>query len=181
VLQIVRAARTALVGFDPEGLSGEDCAVLVEELAATEKVCAAARVRAAARAGECGAHRERGFADVSDWMARAVGSSAGSAKTALDTVAALAHQPEARAALEAGELSLAQAHELVRMEAASPGSSAGLLDVARRQGLKALKDEARELRARAVDPERPRRRRRAHSAPGRRAGRTRPPPRRRAT
>src|SRR5437763_8954568 len=93
VLRVVRAARVGLVGFAPEGLSGEDCAVLVEELAALEKVCAVARVRAAVRAGECGAHRERGFADVADWLARAIGSTAGSAKAALDTVAALERQP----------------------------------------------------------------------------------------
>ena len=153
VLQSLRVLRAALVGFDPEQCSGEVCAVLVEELASTEKVFAAARVRAAERAGASGAHRERGFADVSDWMARLVGSSAGAAKTALHTMAALEQQPAARAALVAGQLSLAQAQELVRTEAVAPGSTAGLLDVARTQGLKALKEEARERRAKAVDPE----------------------------
>jgi hypothetical protein len=144
---------TALVSFQPAESSGEDCAILVEELAAMEKVSAAARVRAAARAGSCGVHRERGFADVSDWMARATGSSAGAAKAALETVAALESQPEAKAALDAGELSLAQARELVRTEAAVPGSTAGLLDVAKGQSLRALKDEARDRRLRAIDPE----------------------------
>ena len=47
----VRAAaqdlRAALVGFDPELLSGADCARLAEELAATEKACGVARVLAA--------------------------------------------------------------------------------------------------------------------------------------
>src|SRR5437763_14225634 len=153
VLQVVQALRAALAGFDPEGLSGVDCATLVEELAATEKMCAVARVRAAARAGECGAHRERGFADVADWMARAVGSSAGSAKAALETVAALEQQSEAHAALAAGELSLAQAQELVKTEAANPGSSADLLETARHQSLRELKEEARRCRARTVEPE----------------------------
>lgn len=46
-----RVLRAALVDFDPEQHSGEDCAVLVEELATLEKVCNAGRVRAAARAG----------------------------------------------------------------------------------------------------------------------------------
>jgi hypothetical protein len=96
LLQLVRGLRAALVDFQPELSSGEDCALLVEALARTEKVCAAARVRAAARAGVCGVHKERGFADVSDWMARASGSSAGSAKAALDTAAALETQPEQR-------------------------------------------------------------------------------------
>ena len=153
VLELVRTLRAALVSFQPEAHSGEDCASLVEELAAMEKVSAAARVRAAARAGSCGAHRERGFADVSDWMARASGSTAGAAKAMLETAAALETQPDAKAALDTGELSFAQARELVRTEAAVPGSTAGLLDVAKEQSLRALKDEARDRRLRAIDPE----------------------------
>ncbi len=153
LVELVRVLRAALVSFQPEMCSGQDCAVLVEELAALEKVSAAARVRAAARAGECGAHRERGFTDVSDWMARATGSTAGSAKAALDTAAALESQPEAQTALEAGELSFAQARELVKAEAAVPGSTAGLLDVAKGQSLRTLKEQARDRRLRAIDPE----------------------------
>ena len=152
LVDVVRAVRAALVAFQPEGWSGEECAVLVEELATLEKVSVAARVRAAARAGEAGAHRERGFADVSDWLARASGSSASSAKAALDTAAALEQQPEVKAALESGDLSLAQARELVKTEAACPGAAAALLDVAKGQSLKTLKDEARDRRVRAIDP-----------------------------
>ena len=153
VVSLVRGLRAALVSFQPEVYSGEDCADLVEELAAVEKASAAARVRAAARAGESGAHRERGFADVSDWMARATGSTAGSVKAALETAATLESQPEAKAALDAGELSFAQARELVRTEAAVPGSAAALLGVAKEQSLRALKDQARDRRVRAIDPE----------------------------
>jgi hypothetical protein len=118
-----------------------------------EKASVAARVRAAARAGALGAHRERGFADVCDWMARLTGSSTASVKAALDTAAALSQQPEAKAALEAGELSMTQAGELVKTEAACPGSAAGLLEIAKRQSLKTLKEEARDRRVRAVEPE----------------------------
>jgi hypothetical protein len=153
LVEIVRVFRAALVAFSAQAYSPEDCAVLVEELATAEKVSAAARVRAAARAGAAGVHRERGFADVSDWLARATGSSAGSARAALETAATLEEHPEAKAALEAGELSLAQARELVRTEAACPGSSDALLEVAKNQSLKTLREEARGRRARAVDPE----------------------------
>ena len=154
LVEMVRGVRAALTGFEADSWSGEECAVLVEELSTLEKVSAVARARAATRAGETAAHRERGFADVSDWLARASGSSASSAKAALDTVAALEQeQPEVKAALEAGELSLAQARELLKTEAACPGSAAELLDVAKGQSLKTLKDEARERRVPAVDPE----------------------------
>ena len=153
LVELVRGLRAALVDFEPGEFSGEDCAVLVEELATTEKVCGFARVRAAARAGACGVHKERGFADVSDWMARASGSTTGSAKAAMDTVAALESQPDAKAALQAGELSLAQARELVRTEGECPGSAADLLDVAKQNSLKTLKEKARDRRVRAIDPE----------------------------
>ena len=153
LLELVRGLRAALIDFEPEEFSGEDCAVLVEELALTEKACDWARVRAAARAGACGAHKERGFADVSDWMARASGSTAGSAKTALDTAAAVESQPDTKAALQAGDLSLAQARELVRTEAECPGSAADLLDVAKQNSLKILKEKARDRRVRAIDPD----------------------------
>jgi hypothetical protein len=143
----------ALVSFQPEAYSGEVCATLVEKLAALENVSAAARVWAARRAGECGAHRERGFAEVADWMARATGSTAGSAKAALDTAAALESQPEVKAALHTGELSFAQARELVKTEAAVPGSTAGLLDVAKTESFRTLKDRARDRRVRAIDPD----------------------------
>jgi hypothetical protein len=153
LVELAELMHAALISFQPEAYSGEDCATIVERLAAMENVSAVARVRAAVRAGECGVHRKRGFADVSDWMARATGSTAGAAKAALDTAAALESQPEARAALEAGELSFAQARELVKTEAAVPGSTAGLLEVAKSESLRTLKEKARDRRVRAIDPE----------------------------
>jgi hypothetical protein len=72
VLAAAQALRAALAGFDPALLSGEDCARLVEALALTEKACGAARALAAARAGECRAHRERGYGDAADWCAGAI-------------------------------------------------------------------------------------------------------------
>ena len=153
IVSMIEGLQAALVSFQPEAHSGDDCATVVEKLAALEKVSAPARVRAAAWAGASGAHRERGFADVSDWMARATGSTAGAAKAALQTAAALESQPEAKAALDAGELSFAQARELVRTEAAVPGSTAELLDVAKSESFRSLKDRARDRRVRAIDPE----------------------------
>jgi uncharacterized protein DUF222 len=143
----------ALVSFQPGAYSGDDCAALVEKLAALEKVSGVARVGAAARAGECGEHRERGFAKVADWVARITGTTPGAANADLDTLAALESQPDVLAALEAGELSFAQARELVRTETAVPGSTAGLLDVAKTESFRTLKDKARDRRVRAIDPD----------------------------
>lgn len=153
LVEIVRAFRAGVVEFEPGNLSGEDCAVLVEELATAEKACVAARVRAAARAGECGVHKERGFAAPADWLARVSGSSASAAKAALETAAALEQLPSAKAALESGELSMAQARELVRTEAECPGSADTLLETARGHSLKTLREQARDRRVRAIGPE----------------------------
>ncbi|MGH9036984.1 MAG: DUF222 domain-containing protein [Acidimicrobiia bacterium] len=153
LLAAARALRAALAGFEPGLCAGEDCAVVVEELAATEKACAAARVRAAARASDCGAHREKGFADAADWLARASGTSTVAAKAELETARALEEMPETRAAAAAGELSLAQAQEVAKTEAECPGSEAELLAVAKAGSLKTLKDKARKRRLGDIDPE----------------------------
>ena len=153
LVSMIEALQAALVSFRPEAHSGDDCAGLVEKLAALEKVTAFARVQAAARVGQCGAHRDRGFAEVADWMARATGSTAGAAKAALQTAAALESQPDAKAALAAGELSFAQARELVKTEAAVPGSTGELLDIAKAESFRTLRDQARDRRVRAIDPE----------------------------
>ncbi len=148
-----RALRASLARFDPKRCTGEDAAAFAEELAATEKACAAARALAAARAVECGAHRQKGFADAADWLARTTGTSTVEAKTELETARALAEMPDTRAAVTAGELSLAQATELARTEAECPGSEAELLPVARTGSLKTLKDKSRKRRLEAIDPE----------------------------
>ena len=153
LLAAARALRDALIGFDAALCTGEDCAVVVEELAATEKACAAARALAAARAGDCGAHRRKGFADAADWLARTTGTSMVEARTELETVSALGDMPDTRTAVMAGELSLAQAHELARTEAECPGSEAELLAVAKAGSLRNLKEVGRKRRLEAIDPE----------------------------
>jgi hypothetical protein len=153
LLAAARALRGVAAAFEPGLFSGAECAVVVEELAAAEKACAAARARAAARAADCGAHRLKGFVDAADWVARIAGTSAFEARTAMETAKAVAELPRTRAALAAGELSLAQAHELARTEAECPGSEAELVEVARTESLKTLKERARKHRLDALDPE----------------------------
>ena len=151
VVALARDLCDALVAFDPEVFSGEDCAVLAEQLAVAEKACAAARVRAAGRASSCGAHRARGFDEPADWLAQASGSSTGSARSALGTAAALDRCPDTKAALVRGELSLAQAEVVLRAQAASPGSESALLGLARRADLAKLTDEGRRIRLASFD------------------------------
>lgn len=148
---LLRDARTAIVAFEPDVYSAAECGTLIDELAATEKACAAARVRAAAAASVRGEHRARGFVDAADWVARTSGSTPREAREALATVTAASQCPETHDALVAGELSLAEAGEITRTEAAVPGSEHDLLEAARMGGLGAVRNEARKRRVGARD------------------------------
>jgi len=116
---------------------------LAEALARTEKACAGARARAAARAVACDAHRGRGYADGADWMAHQTGTSRAEARTDLETAGALAGLPATADALCRGELSLQEAAEVARGEAGRPGSEAELVGLAQDQGLGAVRQEVR--------------------------------------
>ena len=154
-----RALRDALSGFEPALVSGHDAARAVKELALTEKVCAAARVRAASRAAECGAHREAGFSRPTEWMARATGTTAGLARRDLELAARLDDHPETKAALAQGEISLGEADEVVKTEQACPGTEHEMLGVVRRRGLRAARERGKRIRQGAIDVEELERRR----------------------
>jgi hypothetical protein len=139
----------ALSAFDPALYSGSDCADLAEQLARGAKSCESASARAAARAVDCGAHRSRTDATALEWFARVSGSSAGSARAALNTVVQLEDCPATRDALAAGNVSLAQAAEI----ASEPEHEVELLQVARSSGLRPVKDTARKRRLAGIDPE----------------------------
>jgi hypothetical protein len=149
IRQLVDELCAALAEFEPSVWSGADCADLAEALARGAKSCEAAGARAAARAADCGAYRSRGDATAPDWLARVSGSSAGGARTKLNTVALLDGCPATRDALVAGEVSLAQAAQIVAL----PEHEAELLALARSSGLRAVKDAARKRRLEGIKPE----------------------------
>ena len=135
---VLRVARATYAMRSPTSsrllLSGAECAVVAEALSRTEKACAAARARAAARAVACGQHKARGFADGADWLAARAGTTVSEARSQLETAKQAEAQPATLEALSAGEISLAQAARY-RAEAEAPGSEAELLDLAKRAGL----------------------------------------------
>lgn len=146
VREAATSLRDVLANFEPGLLTGADCARVAEELAATEKACAAARLLAAARAVECGAHRDGGFRDGAAWLARQGGITPGQARQALETASSLKSCPDTKAALLAGEVSMAQAAEITKATSEMPDAESELLDVARCSDLSALRDRAREQR-----------------------------------
>jgi hypothetical protein len=152
LLEAARALRGALGDFEPGLYSGSDCARLAEELAATEKACAAARLLAAARAVETGAHQGRGYGDGASWLAASAGTTGSQARQALVLAARLDTCPRTREAVVAGEISLAQAEVLTQVEVAHPGAEDALLPAARGTDLSGLRDAARAHQLAETDP-----------------------------
>jgi Domain of unknown function (DUF222)/HNH endonuclease len=142
----------ALARFDAELWSGEECAALAERFARVENAAQAARARASARAGACGAHRARGFASTREWMAASAGTSMRDAKTALEAVAAVQSLPDTMGALAGGRISLAQAEEIAKTEAAVPGTELELLELAKDSSLGRVRERGRRRRVEAMDP-----------------------------
>jgi hypothetical protein len=152
LLEDVASLRERLTGFEPGEFSGADCAHLADQLALLEKGSAAARLMAATRAVECGAHKQQGFNDPNAWLARQSGSTVSQARQALDTARRLDDCPDTKAALTAGEISLAQAAEITRAEGETRGAEADLLPLARNSDLTRLREESREFRQARTDP-----------------------------
>ncbi len=152
VCTAARHLRDALGGFNPALFPGSECTRVVEELARTEKACAAARALAASRVVDVGAYRAQGFASGPEWLAAQTGCSNGDARLALETVTAMEHCPEAKEALLAGELSLAQAHEVAGSQRLLPGSEHELVSLARGAGLGALRDAVRDRVLQSTQP-----------------------------
>ncbi|MGH9105929.1 MAG: hypothetical protein ACRDZX_08855 [Acidimicrobiales bacterium] len=153
LLEMAAAFGEALAGFEPERMTAHDCAEVAEALARTEKACAAARARAAARAVRSGEHRRRGFADGRDWLASHSGATSGQARSEMQAAEAAEEHPATSGALHRGEVSLAQAAEVARAVSEVPGSEGALLALARRSGLGAVREEARKVVSGVADPD----------------------------
>jgi hypothetical protein len=153
VLAAVEVLCGEIAVFDPSLYSGADCVQLAEALSKAGKACAGATARAAARAVSCGAHKQQGFADGADWLAHRSGSSMAEARSDLKTGRALENMPATSQALSNGELSLRQASEVVRAEEDAPGSEDKLVELAKRSGLGAVREEARKLSLGQGSPE----------------------------
>src|SRR5262249_27158541 len=137
--RLAQQLREQVQQVDAARLSGDACAQLVEELAATEKACAALRARCATRVVD-------GRTKPAAWLSQVTGLTTTEAKAQIETSRALEDLPATRAAVDAGELSLGQAKEIVAGENAKPGCEAELLEVARSQSVGTLREKVRKLR-----------------------------------
>ncbi|MDA8309915.1 MAG: DUF222 domain-containing protein [Actinomycetota bacterium] len=146
VLEASRGLRALLADFDATLVPGPDCALVAEELAITEKACSGSRLLAAARAVECGAHKEAGAADPVSWLSRQGGTTGRDARKGLELAKVLDAHPATKDALVSGSVSVSQAHEIAAIAAELPEAEHDLLETARHGDLTKVRDEARERR-----------------------------------
>jgi hypothetical protein len=81
-----------------------------------------------------------------------MGAGVGAARAELDAAAAIRDMAATHDAIAAGEISLAQAAQVARAEAAVASSEDAMLDLARRSGLGPVREEARRIVLGATDP-----------------------------
>lgn len=149
---IVASLRAMVRDFDASRISCEDAAAQVDWFAEVERLAAAGKTMAAARAAEGDAWRRDGSRSPADWLAKRTGSTVGDARGVLKTAESLPDAPGTDAALRAGSLSAKQAEAIAPAAAADPSSEARLLELARRKSLGEVRDEAARVIA-AAEPD----------------------------
>jgi hypothetical protein len=142
-----------VVNLEPAEFPGARAAAGAERFAKAERLCRTAKALLAARAAECEEHQRRGHRSAESWLASLSGEAQGRAQSALGTVQEADAQPLLGAALRSGELSMDQAALVVDAARTAPGSVGRLLDVARRQPMGALRQEAERVKAAARSEE----------------------------
>lgn len=144
IIEAVDRLLEATSGFDARTYSGADCALIAEKVSLAEKACAGVRLLAAARAVECKAHEQKGYADGADWLARHSGTTPGEAKRKLKTAAKIGEKT--KDALLGGKLSLDQAEEITDTATEVPGSEGELVDLGTKTDLARTREGARDIR-----------------------------------
>ncbi|HEX6393998.1 MAG TPA: hypothetical protein VFZ97_11180 [Acidimicrobiales bacterium] len=151
IIEAVDRLLDATSGFDAGIYSGADCALIAERVSLAEKACAGVRLLAAARAVECKAHEQKGYADGADWLARHSDITPGEAKRKLKTAGNMGDKT--KDALLGGKLSLDQAEEITNTAQEAPGSEGELVELAPTTDLSRLREEARDRRLAAIKRE----------------------------
>lgn len=158
----VASAASALAGLDHDRLAPDEAVLVAAEIARAKALLDAALLEVTARLEETGAVQAQGWATTKDFLTHALGGHKGSGGGLVRAAAQVRELPEVRAALRAGEVSLAQARTVATEVTTLPHDAAlrttvtgRLLGLVRSRG-----HDASDLRAafadvvREVDPAR---------------------------
>jgi len=144
------AVKSAAGCVELERVSGSDVAELVLLLSEAERVLAAVRTLAARRLEETKAWQSDGHRTAAEWMAAKTGTSVGQAIGVLETGRRLADLPLTRDAFRSGRLSEIQAREISDAASADPRFERKLVEAARTETVKTLREECRRVKAAAI-------------------------------
>jgi Domain of unknown function (DUF222) len=156
-LSEVRAVRESLHAlvrdFDAEVCDGALAKRFVEEFARLRRLVDAGTTLALARVERTAAwaHDSEGARSTAEWFARKAGLSLGEAIRTSDTAKKVVDLPETEAALRAGSLSAAQAHQIADAAIEDPAAEAELVALAPNVSFRQLRDRARQRKAAAQD------------------------------
>ena len=157
----VKAFGLALDGLDPASMSGHDAAGALDGLIRLERRIAAVRLALALRAAEANGWRDGRARSAEEWLAAKAGISVGAARTMLQTSKRLESLPVVQEALAKGEVSETQANQIADAAAAAPDEQSKLVEAAKHESHRGLRDECARTKADA-DPDPKARRDRIH-------------------
>jgi hypothetical protein len=142
--------RHQLADFEPALITTGDAARALDLFSAIEKTIVAAKTLVASRAACSDRWKREGHRSPAHWVAETMGSGIGESTGLIENSERLVELPETTEALRRGELSGAQLREIAATAAAHPRAESELLEAAKRNGLRGLRDECRRVKARSM-------------------------------
>src|SRR4051812_38426959 len=107
--EVLVSIRSAVAGFEVDGLEAPEAAQVVEQCAEAERLLAALRVSATATLADKALWRREGFRSAAAWMASKTGTAVGTAIATMEMADRLGELPVVAEAFRSGLLSEAQA------------------------------------------------------------------------
>ena len=142
----VIATLKSCVAFDAAALDGEAAMEVCARFAEVERLAAAGKLAAAQRVAATEVWRRGGSRTAADWLARQSGGDPGRAREGLETAGRLADCPVVATEIRAGRLSEGQAHVIVDAAAVRPDAEGRLVEFARSNSLRRLREECRRVK-----------------------------------
>ncbi len=133
--------------LDPDLLTGADAVAVFDDAVRIERLGGVARLRLAKRIESSGVCGENGHRSAAELIAEHSGTDVGSARGTLELAQQLDACPATADALADGSLSSLQAKEIAGAATLNPTKENELIDTARRQPVKTLRNECRRAKA----------------------------------
>jgi hypothetical protein len=144
---LIGELQRCIADLDAGALEGDEAMELCARFAEVERLGAAGRLVTAERVKATEVWRRGGSRTAADWVARHTGADPERAKDGLETAERLADCPVVASELRAGRLSEQQAHVIVDAVAVRPDAEASLVEFARSNSLRRLREQCRKVKA----------------------------------